>query len=156
MFNMERISSRISSTYGEMKSVALAHKLEEEGGEQKPVEIAQNIIPTPLSYREAVSPPPRRKGTTPTAPAAVASGKNAGKGLPPGSFADGKNAGKGLPPRPSVPKGENASEPTASKTEVVSGSEEEHSTAEELAARRQKFTWTLSSTSMAPTVQGSS
>ena len=103
IFNMGEIK-RLSDN---IKSEALAYKLSMEDLGQKPGEIAQDVIPTLQSYREAVSPPPKRRAPAASiiAPRAEKAGNSqaSGFGLP-----RGENAGNRQSSESGLPRGDNA------------------------------------------------
>ena len=146
MDQIERLS-------GNIKSEALAYKLNMEDQGRVLGEIAQGVVPTTQSYRDAASPPP--KGRRPANPVIAQQGENAGGSQASGSgFVRGESAGGSQASGSGLSRGDNADtcRPSASETatgnapsfvveETENGSEpeEENGSAEEVAKRVEKI-----------------
>ena len=136
-----------------IKSEALAYRLNTEEQGRVPSEIAQDVIPTTQSYRDAASSP--MKGRRPANPVIAQQGENAGASQASGSgrvrgenaggsqssgsgLSQGDNAGACHPSAPENDTG-NAPSPVIEKIENGSESEEENASAEEVANRVEKI-----------------
>ena len=138
VFNMDEIK-RLSDN---IKSETLACKLSMEDFGQKPGEIAQDVIPTSKSYREAVSPPPKRRALA--APIIAPRGENAGNSQYSGSGApQGDNAGNSQSSGSGAPRG-NAPSLVVETTENGSELKGESASAEEVAERVEKIMYFVS------------
>ena len=136
-----------------IKSEALAYRLNMEEQGRVPGEIAQDVFPTTQSYRDAASPPPGRRA--PANPVIAQQGENAGASQASGSgLVRGENAGgsqssgsglsrgdnAGICP-PSAPETDTGNAPSlfVEKIENGSESEEENASAEEVSKRVEKI-----------------